>query len=254
MSNPNFGVYNYSMKRILLIAFLIPFFDSKAGVVGYSRDGKYLAIEQDFISNSEAPESNEINVGIIDVAKNSFKEGLFPIVERGSDISPNKDKWGRLLKKYDIDQKDKGNVVVNRLESDVSGPVFRFAYSGYGLGYLDDTGRTFTPSPTFWALEMGLKDGKGPRCGDSKLLSLELQQNKNLKDPSTIGEKQLLQKDLKVPESRSCPHLYRLSQVRVRENSILIVVNSYSSGHEGPTVKELFVTALVDWKWPESGK
>lgn len=60
------------------------------------------------------------------------------------------------------------------------------------------------------------------------------------------GKTKILQKDSKLPGSRGCPYKYRLLSAYYNTNKIAVFIEYDDYGFEGPNVRQLLVTGIID--------
>jgi predicted secreted protein len=220
------------MKRLLLAIFL-GFSLVQAGdlahfdLIGFSKDGKYLAFRQAAIGDGSGFPYADIDV--IDVAKNSLIENVNVNTQTGNSSTAQVraavlTKASAVLKRYGITDGNQGRFVAGGL--------------GGSQGAVQDNTLAFRAVGREYQLELSMKDdGKETDCnGHAPQLLKIVMSGKTSK---------VLQNDTQLPASRKCAADYRMHSVFVYGSSLAVFVSVSSDGFEGPNVRFMVVTAKL---------
>ncbi|MEQ1644346.1 MAG: DUF2259 domain-containing protein, partial [Pyrinomonadaceae bacterium] len=93
-------------------------------------------------------------------------------------------------------------------------------------------------------LKTPFRTGRCEQSDDALKIELTLQDNTQHKDIAL----QILQKDTSVPEARNCPFGYRIEQVYFYNEGIVVFLNVFSQGFEGPDMRYMAVTGVLSNK------
>lgn len=220
------------MKKILL-ALLLGFSLVQAGdiahydLIGFSKDGKYLAFRHFAIGDGTGFPYADVDV--IDVAKNSLVANANISTQTGNSSTAQVrvavlTKASPLLKKYGITDGSQGRFVAGAL--------------GGSQGAVQDNTLEFRAVGREYQLELSMRDGgKETDCDGHapQLLKITL-----------IGKTtQVIQNDAQLPTSRKCAADYRMHSVFVYGSSLVVFVAVSSDGFEGSNVGFMAVTAKL---------
>lgn len=220
------------MKKLFLAIFL-GFSLVQAGdlahfdLIGFSKDGKYLAFRQAAIGDGSGFPYADIDV--IDVAKNSLVANANVNTQTGNSSTAQVrvavlTKASSILKKYGITDGNQGRFVAGAL--------------GGSQGAVQDNTLEFRAVGREYKLELLMKDGgKETDCDGHapQLLKITL-----------VGKiTKILQNDTQLPASRKCAADYRMHSVFVYGSSLAVFVSVGSDGFEGSNVRFMVVTAKL---------
>lgn len=220
------------MKKLFLAIFL-GFSLVQAGdlahfdLIGFSKDGKYLAFRQAAIGDGSGFPYADIDV--IDVAKNSLVANANVNTQTGNSSTAQVrvavlTKASSILKKYGITDGNQGRFVAGAL--------------GGSQGAVQDNTLEFRAVGREYKLELSMKDGgKETDCDGHapQLLKITL-----------VGKiTKILQNDTQLPASRKCAADYRMHSVFVYGSSLAVFVSVGSDGFEGSNIRFMVVTAKL---------
>ena len=218
----------------LLLAFVLLFSLARAGdaanleVIGFSKDGRYLAFEQ--FGTTDGIGYSYAKVQIVDVAKNTLLTQTEKMIEvenstTGQARAAIKSATQSLLNRYKIIRGNQGQFVgIAPIAPNLGGQRSEFVYAG----------RTHS-------LELNsasaLQDAK--TCPDEIATRLEL-------TLSVSGKTRVLQKDgLTLPKSRACALSYEMRSAQLLGNNLAIFVAVHLPGFEGADVRWMVVTTRL---------
>jgi len=211
-------------------------------VIGFSRDGRYLAFEEYGVQDGSGfPYSN---IYFIDVEKNAFAAPRVAVRidnemadepaarKRSAALAP------KVLTRLRIIKGNVGKLVLSHLTTDLTfegspdkASTVRFAEE---IGSLYRRGSyelslTKTPIKT-----------KGCELSedDPKLLELGIRDL----DANTF---KLLQKDTSLPETRGCANDYRIRDVYINKGFVAVFISVFTQGFEGPDMRFMAVTGKL---------
>lgn len=252
----------WSVLTLLLVLFLLPakiFAGDFADLnfIGFSKDGKYLAFEES--GTYDGCGGSYSFTYYIDTAKNAY--ALPPTRIEETCDTPEDERRQKLrnkklelvkaanLRRLKIVPKNTGDLVLAHLTTDWSAGAFteprgsaaevvRFVY--FVLPYS-------RPNDRFFELTLQPLADKSGTCGeDSRKFDLTL--------VDRTGEEalppQVLQSDKSIPESRYCPFGYRIERVYRYEDKIAVFIDYFGDGFEGPDLRYLVVTGILN-RWAQ---
>ncbi len=212
---------------------------AELNVIGFSKDGKYLAFEQYGITDGEGAAYSEIFV--VDTADNDFE--IKPIQSK-TDGTPE-DAVAKVratnlklatdeFKKFNIEVGLTGKHVISHLPTDLKvdpkTAQFSFVPPLAGTTY------------TTYTLTLTEQTAKAENCPDgmeTKKLTLKLQDD-------ALKSSHSLQEDKGIPKTRGCPLSYRIQDVYVlNQNTIAVFLNMFTLGNEGQNMRYLVMTGRV---------
>ncbi len=212
------------MKRYFFILFLILSFNLSASdvsvcsMIGFSGDAKYFAFERFGVHEGSAYSE----IMIIDVCKNEYVLRPITTIEKSGTESiareKNKLKAASDLAKYGIVEGNTGDRIF-KCSSNCSGNV-KFKVD-------EETMELFLQQ---------LEDSEN--CGASKQKRLVL----SLK---TAVQSTVLQKDEKVPKTRKCASDYKIEEVRILDNFLVVVISVQVPAIEGKDTRQIVVTGCL---------
>ena len=239
--------------RIFFLAVFVVLFacvSTKAGdfailnFIGFSKDGKYLAFEE--YGTQDGSGFPYSSIYVVDVAKNAFAAPSVNVrLENESATEAQararaKARAATALSKFRILQRNTGTLIVSRILTDVAVNNF----------LSDEASKTQTVNFAEIILSM-YREGdydlvlkpvevvKTKDCdyADQPIYKFEL----SLKDKQA-NRTIVLQKDDKLPTSRSCPLDYSIQYVYIYKDRIAVFLNTYYTGFEGRDMRYLAVT------------
>jgi predicted secreted protein len=196
---------------------------SKYEFMGFSKDLRYCAFETYGIQDGSGFPYSEIY--IINVDKNAYQTKPYQYC---NDEDTNIDKTRKVvlkmavpfLKKYGIEKSQQGTLLFNKPKN-LQSCNFKIKNKKCSLKLLE---RELDDPTTDFVIE--------------KIFELQL---------IVDGKMTILQKDSKLPESRGCPYKYRLLSAYYHTNKIAVFVEYDDYGFEGPNVRQLLVTGIIDY-------
>ena len=111
-------------------------------------------------------------------------------------------------------------------------------------------------NPDLWAYTQNTTDfyeltltssetNNGEGCSEGLRFDLTLKDNTHHRELPI----QVLQKDgAAFPKSRNCPYGYHIEQVYFYKNRVAVFMNIFSQGFEGPDMRYMAVTGLLDYE------
>lgn len=229
---------------------------SVAKVVGFSKDGKNFAFLQDGIQDGSGFYWAQVDV--IDVNNNKLlkrvalnSNDLFSDQGEGTTPAQEKAIYNEVLKRanlnhYQIDQKIKGKTVLERPYTDFS----TYTNTVFSLDYWAQGGA----STTVETYSLTVREQAAPVeqhnewCQDfinDTMITVEVKgplYGNYHNNSRTIT----LQKDLRVPSSRSCAYGYSVKQIISYKKGIVALVNYQAPGFEGPNYRFIAVTGQLN--------
>jgi predicted secreted protein len=218
-------------------------------VIGFSRDGKYLAYEEYGVQDGSGfPYSNYY---FVDVQKNIYAAN--PVRVR-IDTETATEKLARAraklgagaaLRRLRIVTGNIGNLVVSRMLTDVSGNHF---YSeepadDQKINFAEIIGSMYRRGD--YDLKLKSVATKSKDCAyaedDYKVLMLDLSVYDRERQRTIV-----LQKDTSLPAARGCPINYAIQHVYLYEGNIAVFINTYHKGFEGPDMRYMVVTGKIN--------
>lgn len=197
---------------------------SQFGVIGFSKDGKYFAFERYGTYDGSAFPYSEIF--FLDICKNDYANSPMRLVleDDGGDEEQararNLKNAKPILDRLGIDISIKGTMMLNDATEEKIVPV---RYNGQEMTLKLETFAT------------GVQDCWQDR-GEMKF-TLSLVRN---------GVTTILQKDTKVPKSRSCAFSYWLHGVVCYNSAIVGIVSYAAPGFEGPDTRQIAVSGCIN--------
>ncbi len=214
---------------------------SKAAIIGFSADGKYVAYEV-YGDSAISPDGHSI-IRIVNVAKNRFVgkriihgEEYVDGVTMDTIRAAARKKAGILFRRLGIIPGERPGEEINireKRDPDTQG------------GFRID----FTANKGYYQLELFEKIylRKGlcrEQLGDTKMKIFTLR----LKERISGGFK-ILQKDRKLYKSRGCVFDYYFDSAYTYEDSLVVFINAKSINHEGPQLTQLVVTGTLRFRY-----
>ncbi len=246
--------------------------------IGFSPDGKYMAFEES--GEWDGAGGEYATTYFVDVAKNKY--AMPPAVFKWQEDSKKSER--ALLAKYNtavavaikklkIVRGNTGSQLVAHLLNDWTHvkPIETDSYwirdgeqtqkkmPNYSGAFLDRGDLTekviFNPwlyvnnlnTDSFYELTLLKTPFRGKPCeqsDDALKIEMTLKDNTQHKDTAL----QILQKDTSVPEARNCAYGYRIEQVYYHSENIVVFLNVFSQGFEGPDMRYMAVTGSLNYK------
>lgn len=212
-------------------------------VIGFSKDGRFLAFEE--YGTQDGSGFPYSNIYFIDTAKNTYAASRIAVtIEKETVVEINARNRAALLaakkiKQFGIVKGNVGKLVVSHLmtdltfdsEADKPSSVIRFAEEIGSMYHRGDYELSLTQIPV-----------KTKECEpfeiETTMLELKLADKEN--DTSKF-----LQKDTTLPSSRGCALYYRLQDVYLYKDSIAVFVGVFTQGFEGPDMRFMAVTGKL---------
>ena len=199
-------------------------------IIGFSKDGAYLAFERYGTSDGSGFPYSEILT--INVAKNDYAAKPLKLVLEESDMKEtiararNLKQALPLLNKFGIVQGETGACIIKQTDA-LTGKKSTFITSGKIVTLI----LTQTPIP-----EQSQEYCDGSVITGNRMELTMLVQGKTI----------VLQKDMKLPSSRRCTDGYGIEQVWLYNDKYLaVVVRFFSPGFEGPDSRVMVVTGVI---------
>jgi predicted secreted protein len=211
--------------------------------IGVSKDGKYMAFEQ--YGEQDGSGFAYSNIYFIDVEKNKYAAKpveLMPENEKAAIDAVRrqaKRSAAATLKKLGIIQGNRGKLVVARLLTDAAFTFDPYKDAGktQTIGFHSLVGSMYKLGNYQLKLE-SFKVGKKDYL-DLPVYKLSL----TLKD-SDKNTIKILQKDDSLPATRGNPVSYSVQNVYLYGNRIIVFINVFKSGFEGPDMRYMAVTGV----------
>lgn len=210
-------------------------------VIGFSRDGRYLAFEEYGIQDGSG--FPYANIYFIDTAKNAYAAPRVAVTikkESASEITAQKSSTflaAKKLRQLGIVKGNVGKLLVSHLMTDLTfdgegdKSVIKFAEEIGSMYHRGDYELMITQTPI-----------KTKDCevfeDETKMLELKLTN----KEEDTI---KFLQKDTTLPSSRGCAMDYRIQDVYLYKDFIAIFIGVFTRGFEGPDMRFMAVTGKL---------
>jgi predicted secreted protein len=239
---------NSVLSSLLFVAVLLFTTNSFAGdyatlnVIGFSKDGRYLAFEEYGAQDGSGfPYSN---IFFIDTAKNMYAAARVAVViekETASESAARRRAAmlsAKKLKQLGIVKGNTGKLVVSHLITD-----FTFADADKpapNVKFAEEVGSMYRRGD----FELSLKQipVKTKDCvdfeDDTKMLELKLT---NIDDDSS----KFLQKDATLPSGRGCALDYRIQDVYLYKDVIAVFVGFLTRGFEGPDMRFMAISGKL---------
>ena len=218
--------------------------------IGVSEDGKYLAFEE--FGTQDGSGFPYSNIYFIDVDKNAYAAAAVRVMIKDSEVVEKEELEVALkiardkamksaaakLKQFRIVAGNNGKMVVARLltDLDVRSSDFDETKTTRTINFASDVGSMYAPDQRQLIFK--------PIKIEDKKDYLELPVYKfelSLKEGDD-GPEKMLQKDISLPESRGLPIEYAVQYVYLYEDKIIVFINKFTSGFEGPDMRYMVVT------------
>lgn len=212
-------------------------------VLGFSKDGRYLAFEE--FGTQDGSGFPYSNIYFIDVAKNAYAARRVAVtIESETAVEDTARKRASLLaakrlRRLGIVNGNLGRLVVSHLMTDMT-------FDGKGdepsrpIKFAEEVGSMYRRGD--YELSLGQTTIKTKDCevfeDETKLLELKLTNNED--DTSRF-----LQKDATLPNSRGCAMDYRVQAVYLYKELIAVFVGVFTRGFEGPDMRFMAVTGKL---------
>jgi predicted secreted protein len=217
---------------------------SQLKLIGFSKDGDYLAFQQYGITEGEG--AGYSTTYFVDVKGNKY--AVKPLETRKADvkqetlpdlIQQNLEQAKPDLEKLGIVTDNLGTQVIARLLSDVGADPKKVEFT-LGSNPLPPVGVHHKTFVLTLHDEKAKTEADCTNLGEIKNLTLTLE--------NTVTKKsKTLQQDKEVPKSRGCPLEYRIQDVYIfNEKYIAVFINVFSHGFEGQNMRYLTVTGTVE--------
>lgn len=218
---------------------------STLNVIGFSKDGKFMAFEE--YGTGDGSGYPYVNIFFINVEKNSYAAEPYRLMIENENstetIARNKAKLAteKKLKELKIIRGNMGKHLVSRLltdidvretESDTTPVELRFSEEVGSMYKRGDYTLKLTPS------EVTTKDCEGFGFPTFKF-ELSLRDNEAKK---TI----VLQKDNDLPKGRGCALGYRIQDIFLYERNLVVFISVYKPGFEGPDMDFMAVAGKLN--------
>lgn len=207
-------------------------------VIGFSKDGRYLAFEEyGVLDGSGFPYSN---IYFIDTAKNAYAAPSIAVRIDNETASEARARnraaflAGKKLKQLGIVKGNIGKLLVSRLITDLSNEdnaVIKFA---------EEKGSMYHRGDYELTLKMTAVNTKECEAytDETQMFELKLEDKEN--DTSKF-----LQKDTTLPASRNCAIDYRMQDVYFYKDFIAVFIGVFTRGFEGPDMRFMAVTGAL---------
>lgn len=218
---------------------------STLNVIGFSKDGKFMAFEE--YGTGDGSGYPYVSIYFINVEKNSFATAPYMLHLENENatetMARNKAKLAteKKLKELKIIRGNMGKHLVSRLITDLDEKEGESETTPIELRFSEEVGSMYkrgdytlklTPS------EVTTKECEGFGFPTFKL-ELLLRNNETKK--TTI-----LQKDNDLPKSRGCALGYRIQEIFLYERNLVVFIGVYKPGFEGPDMGFMVVTGKLD--------
>ena len=218
---------------------------AKLNVIGFSKDGRYLAFEE--FGTQDGSGFPYSNVYFVETAKNSYAAAPVKVrldneaATEGAARLKAKNSAAANLKKFKIIAGNTGETVVSRLITDLNADRIEVGSDKKNqiVKFTDYRASSYFTDEFELVLQTSEVKIKACDYSDLPVLKFDL----TLRNVRNDTEK-LLQSDKSLPESRSCPLAYSIQNVYVYENRIAVFLNVYSTGFEGPDMRFMTVTGV----------
>lgn len=226
--------------------------------IGFSQDGNYVAFEE--WGEFDGIGGNYAKTYIVDTVNNTFAVKPFIYEVYSDDMSESaaktlKQKY-RLaaangLRQFKIVQGNTGNLVVSHLLTDWTyDDDFTSGGSLDKVKFNDYMNQNSPNQYEFYELKLETFADETAECNNRTGLGVYkfgLTLNYTSHENSDNWS-QILQKDSVLPARRNCPSSYRIESVYLYEDKILVFLNIFSHGFEGPDMRYMVVTAQMDYE------
>lgn len=226
---------------------------AKLQVIGFSRDGKYLAFEE--YGRADGSGFPYANVYLVDTEKNAFAAKPFEVYierERSSEedaVKKVEALAARKMRQLKIERGNTGELLLAHTMNDETLDLSEVSADPL-VGLVRFKIRPY-PREQDGFLELKLKSiqVKPATCDDDSgvyeffkfeltLDSLDTNKDKRI-------ETETLQKDDALPKTRGCPTSYRMESVYLYKNKLAVFINKFSRGYEGPDMRYMVVTGKL---------
>ncbi len=239
------GIYKYTtgenkMQRLVFILILSINSICYAGdiaqlsVLGFSKNGKFFAFEQ--FGTHEGSNENYAELFLLDIEKNDFATKPFQqtMLQKSLDElrEINKNKAKLKLKELQLLKPELGEHLLSRPLTDLSSPSqVEFSLQPTLAGSSSDK----------YVLNLETKETTQDcfGLGKAKIFTLTLKGKND-------NQIQTLQKDTQLPTSRGCPLDYRISEIYVFQDKIIVFLNLFFAGSEGHNMRYLAVSGHIN--------
>jgi len=211
--------------------------------IGVSENGKYMAYEEYGMQDGSGYTYS--NIYFVDIAKNEYAAPPVKAVieEDEAEVEQARVKAGRdaafQLGKLGIVRGNTGKLVVARLLTDADqdyDPLAEGAKSDQTINFHEFVGSMFREGYYQLKLRHVPVEGKEDHL-ELPVYKIELTFKDGEKSPARV-----LQKDDKLPKSRGLPIGYAVEYVYLYKDKIIVFLNVYTSGFEGPDMRYMAVT------------
>ena len=211
--------------------------------IGFSKDGKYLAFEE--YGSQDGSGFPYSNIYFVDVVKNSFAAPQINITLQNETASEQqarsraKLRAAASLRRFKIVNGNTGTMIISRVHNDLA--VNNFLSSEpektETINFAEIVGSMYRQGNYDLILRPIEHKSKECEYAYQTVYKFEL----TLKD-KTDGDTVVLQRDTKLPASRSCPIDYAMQYAYLYDSYIVVFVSTYSIGFEGPDMRYMAVT------------
>ena len=208
---------------------------SQLKIIGFSADGKYLAVEVSGVQDGSGIPYCEIY--FIDVEKNDFAARALKLRGKEFDGSTLAGLQAQAasaiaepLQNLQIDKNNQGQMLSDHPLSDLTSDGCHVRFS---------TLPGIFPAPSGYQYDLYLEQkSTGEKCFEleTKIFALKLKQGEKTK---------ILQQDRRLPASRGCVYKYRIERVVLFEKKIAVFLNLFKPGFEGPDIRHMVVTGSL---------
>lgn len=225
---------------------------STLNLIGFSKDGKYLAFEEYGTQDGSGYPFSDFF--FIDVAKNSFaSKPIKTLIENEMSTEAKARARAKLaaaatLKRLKIVPGNTGEMLVSRMLTDTAGHMttgFDAASMVIKLNFARRVWSTVVDGEYDLILTASEVVDKECEPFGQTVYKMDL----SLKDYKT-GTVKSLQKDTALPKGRGCPMYYGLQYIFAYNENIVAFVNVYTMGFEGPDMRYIAVTAKDVFETP----
>jgi len=198
---------------------------SSYDLIGFSKDGKYIAFER--YGNQDGSGFPYSEIFFVDVLKNSYVSKPFKTIIEDGDAEnavqarkKNKEKASSKFATLNIVKGNRGRKVYQKGQQQ---PVSEISFDLIGNKY-----------------RIILKEFESDKMCDfgykAKIFELKLIVNNKI---------QILQKDNQPPVSRGCPFSYHIENVFINGNKIAVILDYGTPGFEGPNHRQIVITGGI---------
>lgn len=209
--------------------------------IGFSSDGRYLAFEEYGVQDGSGfPYSN---IYFIDTAKNVYaappakaflKDEMASInTARGRSASHAAKK----LKQYGIVKGNTGKHVISHLINDLTVSEMSDGEAPIAVQFAETIGSMYKRGHFELVLRPEKNMPKDCEAFEQEMFMLDLKLVNRDYDSTTV-----LQQDAALPASRGCALGYRFQDVYLHKGVIVVFLNVFTTGFEGPDMRFMAVT------------